>query len=84
MTGLPGVLSVGWWCVQASTAEARNGVDADDQGLSQPWYKSRKMLLVLGAYGSIAFLMNFLEELSPLFASAPCDKVDCRPLLQPV
>ncbi len=66
------------WClVQASTAEARSGDDYDDQSSFQPWYKSRKMLLVLGAYGSIAFLMNFLEELTPIFASAPYDKVHC-------
>lgn len=52
----------------------------------QPWYKSRKMLFVLGAYGSVAFLMNFLEELTPMFASAPYDKVGsdfCNPSPQP-
>ena len=52
----------------------------EDQASSQPWYKSKKMLLVLGAYGSIAFLMNFLEELTPIFASAPYDKVLFRAL----
>ena len=36
-----------------------------------PWYKQRSLQLVLAGYASIAFLMNFLEELTPIFASAP-------------
>ncbi|CAL8469413.1 g8954 [Coccomyxa elongata] len=59
---------------ETSTAVAGPQVVIEDDSSSQPWYKSRKMLLVLGAYASIAFLMNFLEELTPIFASAPYDK----------
>lgn len=36
-----------------------------------PWYRQRSLQLVLAGYASIAFLMNFLEELTPIFASAP-------------
>ena len=37
----------------------------------KPWYRQRSLQLVLAGYASIAFLMNFLEELTPIFASAP-------------
>ena len=36
-----------------------------------PWYRQRSLQLVLVGYSSIAFLMNFLEELTPIYASAP-------------
>lgn len=36
-----------------------------------PWYRQRSLQLVLAGYASIAFLMNFLEELTPIYASAP-------------
>ena len=51
-----------------------------------PWYRQRSLQLVLAGYASIAFLMNFLEELTPIFASAPyrlvrCAAPPCNPLL---
>jgi hypothetical protein len=42
-----------------------------DEKASMPWYKSRKLLLVMGAYGFVAFLWNFVEELTPMYASTP-------------
>ena len=42
-----------------------------------PWYRQRSLQLVLAGYASIAFLMNFLEELTPIFASAPYRLVRC-------
>ena len=41
----------------------------------KPWYRQRSLQLVLAGYASIAFLMNFLEELTPIFASAPYTSV---------
>ena len=45
-----------------------------------PWYRQRSLQLVLAGYASIAFLMNFLEELTPIFASAPYRLVRCSEL----
>jgi hypothetical protein len=46
-----------------------------------PWYRSRKLLLVMGAYGAVSFLWNFVEELTPMFASTPYKQVCCSMLL---
>ncbi|DBA90651.1 TPA: hypothetical protein ACH3X1_003874 [Trebouxia sp. C0004] len=35
------------------------------------WYKERQVQLTILGYGSIAFLYNFVDELTPLFAAAP-------------
>ena len=53
--------------------------DAAAGGLAPrvPWYRQRSLQLVLAGYASIAFLMNFLEELTPIFASAPYRLVRC-------
>ncbi len=44
-----------------------------------PWYRQRSLQLVLAGYASIAFLMNFLEELTPIYASAPYRLVSLLP-----
>lgn len=52
--------------------------DGEDGALlvpRKPWYRQRSLQLVLAGYASIAFLMNFLEELTPIFASAPYTSV---------
>ena len=52
--------------------------EAEDDALlgpRKPWYRQRSLQLVLAGYASIAFLMNFLEELTPIFASAPYTSV---------
>ena len=50
-----------------------------------PWYKQRSLQLVLAGYASIAFLMNFLEELTPIYASAPYRLVSAPfPCMRPV
>ena len=50
-----------------------------------PWYKQRSLQLVLAGYASIAFLMNFLEELTPIYASAPYRLVNAPfPCMHPV
>lgn len=36
-----------------------------------PWYKQTNVLLALGGYASIAFCFIMLDELIPIFASAP-------------
>jgi len=36
-----------------------------------PWYKQMNVLLALGGYASIAFCFIMLDELIPIFASAP-------------
>ena len=61
----------------------------EDAGLEPrvPWYRQRSLQLVLAGYSSIAFLMNFLEELTPIYASAPYRLVStshaCHPKLLP-
>ncbi len=54
--------------------EAEEDVEGEGDALltpRKPWYRQRSLQLVLAGYASIAFLMNFLEELTPIFASAP-------------
>ena len=48
-----------------------------------PWYRQRSLQLVLAGYASIAFLMNFLEELTPIYASAPYRLVRTPPACEP-
>ena len=69
-------------------------VEVEDESASAlaprvPWYRQRSLQLVLAGYASIAFLMNFLEELTPIFASAPfrlvrCAAPRCHALLVPI
>ena len=58
--------------VQLQTAASKPD-SVEEGGLEPrvPWYRQRSLQLVLAGYASIAFLMNFLEELTPIYASAP-------------
>ncbi|KAK9863051.1 hypothetical protein WJX84_012434, partial [Apatococcus fuscideae] len=39
----------------------------------EPWYSSRQVKLTLAGYGMVAFSYNLLDELLPLYASAPIE-----------
>ncbi|BDA43547.1 Uncharacterized membrane protein YCR023C at N-terminal half [Coccomyxa sp. Obi] len=39
----------------------------------QPWYYDRQVILALASYGVVAFLFNLLDEVRPIFASAPIE-----------
>ncbi|CAL5223223.1 g5700 [Coccomyxa viridis] len=41
--------------------------------LRVPWYKDFQVLLALGTYMIVAFLFNLLDEVRPVFASAPVE-----------
>ena len=58
---------------QLQTAASKPESSLEEGGLEPrvPWYRQRSLQLVLAGYASIAFLMNFLEELTPIYASAP-------------
>jgi hypothetical protein len=36
-----------------------------------PWYRDRQVVLVLLAYGTVCLLFCAIDELTPIFASAP-------------
>lgn len=55
-------------------SESCSSPNAEEQQ-SMPWYRSKKLLLVMGAYGAVSFLWNFVEELTPMFASTPYKQV---------
>jgi hypothetical protein len=48
-----------------------SGPSCDDEAKQAPWYLQRRVTLTLGGYAFFALLSNFLDELTPLFASAP-------------
>ena len=35
------------------------------------WWKNSRLMTAIAGYGSVVFLFNFMDELVPLFASAP-------------
>ena len=51
---------------------------AQQQGAAEPekpWWKHSRLMIVIAGYGSVVFLFNFMDELVPLFASAPRSSV---------
>ena len=66
---------------QLQTAVSKPESSLEEGGLEPrvPWYRQRSLQLVLAGYASIAFLMNFLEELTPIYASAPYRLVSLLP-----
>ena len=43
-----------------------------------PWWRQRQLLIVLLGYASVVLMFNALDELIPLFASAPRSSVRAR------
>ncbi|EIE19491.1 MFS general substrate transporter [Coccomyxa subellipsoidea C-169] len=71
-----------WQQDAASRLSADERRWGEDQGLlsssqasaapaERPWYHDRQVLLALASYGVVAFLFNLLDEVRPIFASAP-------------
>ena len=64
-----------------SSSASADGGGRNSQQLEteEPWWRSGQLRTALAGYGSIAFLFNFLEELTPIFASAPISQVCQHP-----
>ena len=48
---------------------------ASDPAQEPAWYRNYSLLVALGAGAAVAVLWNFLEELTPIFVSAPIERV---------
>lgn len=60
-----------WAELLPGAVEARGALPKRVAAAEAPWYRQRGVVLTLGGYALIAFIFNILDELVPIYASAP-------------